>query len=134
MPKVLLAEDDQQSYDMMMRRLRRRDYDVELATDGEEAVEKTTTTPPDLTLMDIKLPKLDGLEATRRIREVPSTGRVPIVALTAHAFTEDEDKARRTGCDGYRAKPVAFIQLVEQMEELLEKNASAAPRGEPNAS
>ena len=129
MSKVLLVEDDQQNYDMMMRRLERRGYDVELAVDGEEAVAKAQAVKPDLILMDIKLPKLDGLQATRRIRKQAHGGDVPVIALTAHAFTEDEEKARAAGCDDYHAKPVAFIQLVEQMEQLLE-NASSAEKSD----
>jgi two-component system response regulator len=119
--KVLLVEDDKQNYDMMLRRLERRGYEVELAVDGEEAVEKASSMSPDLILMDIKLPNMDGLDATREIRKMPNgDGRVPIIALTAHAFTEDEDKAKKAGCDDYHAKPVAFINLVDQMEALLE--------------
>ena len=131
MPKVLLVEDDPQNYEIMTRRLQRRDYDVELATDGEEAVEKAASFHPDLILMDIKLPNMDGLEATRQIRELSENDRVPIIALTAHAFTEDEKKAQEAGCDAYHAKPVAFIQLVEQMEELLEEGTSEKSPAEP---
>lgn len=128
MPNILLVEDDKQNCEMMRRRLKRRDYDVELATDGEEAVEKARLTDPDLILMDIKLPKMDGLEATRQIRQFPDGGgRVPIIALTAHAFTEDETKAQAAGCDDYHAKPIAFINLVEQMEDLLEQRANSQP-------
>lgn len=129
MSKVLLVEDDKQNYDMMMRRLERRDYDVELAVDGEEAVAKAQRMQPDLILMDIKLPKIDGLQATRQIRKQAHGANVPIIALTAHAFTEDEEKARAAGCDDYHAKPVAFIQLVEQMEQLL-KNTSSAEKAD----
>ena len=120
MASILLVEDDKQNYDMMMRRLERRDYDVELATDGEEAVAKTQKLHPDLILMDIKLPKQDGLEATRQIRQLSEHGEVPIIALTAHAMTEDEDEALRAGCDDYHAKPVSFSQLIRQMKSLLE--------------
>jgi CheY-like chemotaxis protein len=80
---------------------------------------------PDLILMDIKLPKQDGYAATRQIREVPENSDVPVIALTAHAMTEDEDKALRAGCDSYHAKPVSFSQLVRQMEELLENGRKA---------
>ena len=125
MANVLLVEDDRQNYDMMMRRLQRRDYDVELAVDGEEAVEKAKAMRPDLILMDIKLPKMDGLEATRQIRQFSENGQVPIIALTAHAMTEDEDEALRAGCDDYHAKPVSFSQLIRQMEALLETGEKA---------
>lgn len=130
MPIILLVEDDKQNYEMMMRRLERRDYDVELATDGEEAVEKARAVRPDLILMDLKLPKQNGLAATREIREMPANSHVPVIALTAHAFTEDEDKAQAAGCDDYHAKPVAFIQLVEQMEALLDETPSEEPSKE----
>ena len=123
MASILLVEDDRQNYEMMMRRLERRDYDVELATDGEEAVEKAQDFHPALILMDIKLPKQDGLKATRQIRQFPSgTGQVPVIALTAHAMTEDEDEALRAGCDDYHAKPVSFSKLVHQMDRLLENS------------
>jgi CheY-like chemotaxis protein len=123
MASILLVEDDRQNYEMMMRRLERRDYDVELATDGEEAVEKAQDFRPALILMDIKLPKQDGLKATRQIRQFPNgTGQVPVIALTAHAMTEDEDEALRAGCDDYHAKPVSFSKLVHQMDRLLENS------------
>ena len=123
MASILLVEDDRQNYEMMMRRLERRDYDVELATDGEEAVEKAQDFRPALILMDIKLPKQDGLKATRQIRQFPNgTGQVPVIALTAHAMTEDEDEALRAGCDDYHAKPVSFSKLMHQMDRLLENS------------
>ena len=124
MAHLLLVEDERQNYDMMLRRLEGRGYEVTLATDGEEAVEKATTLEPDLVLMDIKLPKMDGLEATRMIRSRHKVKHIPIIALTAHAFTEDKDKATAAGCDDYHAKPVAFMQLIEQIEELLEDRVS----------
>ena len=121
MARILLVEDDRQNYEMMMRRLERHDYDVELATDGEEAVEKAQAMHPELILMDIKLPRQDGLKATRQIRQFPNgTGQVPVIALTAHVMTEDENEALRAGCDDYHAKPVSFSELVRQMDHLLE--------------
>ena len=120
MPTLLLVEDDEQNRDMLIHRLKRRDYDVEVALDGLEAVEKVAAVHPDLILMDIKLPEMDGLEATRRIRAAESEeASVPIIALTAHAFDEHEDKARSAGCDDYHVKPVHFTKLLEQMEALL---------------
>jgi CheY-like chemotaxis protein len=133
MPTILLVEDDKQNYEMMMRRLRRRDYAVELATDGEAAVEKARSVDPDLILMDIKLPEMDGYEATRAIRRFPE-GRgadIPVIALTAHAFKEEESKAHAVGCDGYHAKPVSLIQLVEQMEDLMDQRSDEVQAGEP---
>ena len=121
MAKILLVEDNEQNYDMLTRRLQKRGYEVVLAVDGEEAVEKARSEEPDLILMDLKLPEQDGYAATRQIREIPGDGvaDVPIIAITAHALTEDEDKALAAGCDDYHAKPVSFSQLVEQMKALL---------------
>jgi CheY-like chemotaxis protein len=122
MPKILLVEDDPKNYDMLKRRLEGRGYEVQLATDGEAAVAQAADPSLDLILMDIKLPEMDGLEATRRIREAEGDEkRVPIIALTAHAFTEDETKAEAAGCDDYHAKPVFFTELVKQIERLLKK-------------
>ena len=119
MPQVLLVEDDKQNYDMLLRRLQRKGYDVTLAVDGREAVEQASREHPDLILMDIRLPKQDGYEATRQIRELPDQGSVPIIALTAHALEEDREKAISAGCDDYHAKPVHFKKLVKQIEALL---------------
>lgn len=120
MVKILLVEDDIQSYQMMMRRLEQRGYDVSLATDGEGAVAKAESESPSLILMDIKLPVQDGYQATRQIRHFPESGSVPIIALTAHATTEDRERALAAGCDDYHAKPVAFSQLIRQIEALLD--------------
>ena len=122
MPGILLVEDDRQNYDMLRRRLERQGHDVRLATDGEEAVEKADVEIPDLILMDIRLPKQNGYEATRAIRRFEG-GRgadVPIIAITAHALEEDREKALEAGCDDYHAKPVHFNKLLEQIETLLE--------------
>ncbi|PSQ71479.1 MAG: two-component system response regulator [Bacteroidetes bacterium QH_9_67_14] len=122
MAYVLLVEDDRQNYEMLTRRLQRRGYDVTLATDGKEAVERARSMDPDLILMDIRLPKQDGYEATRAIRrfEDGRGAETPVIALTAHALEEDREKAFTAGCDDYHAKPVHFSKLVEQMEALLE--------------
>lgn len=122
MAYVLLVEDDRQNYEMLTRRLQRRGYDVTLATDGKEAVERARSVDPDLILMDIRLPKQDGYEATRAIRrfEDGRGAETPVIALTAHALEEDREKAFTAGCDDYHAKPVHFSKLVEQMEALLE--------------
>ena len=122
MAYVLLVEDDRQNYEMLTRRLQRRGYDVTLATDGKEAVERARSMDPDLILMDIRLPEQDGYEATRAIRrfEDGRGAETPVIALTAHALEEDREKAFTAGCDDYHAKPVHFSKLVEQMEALLE--------------
>jgi CheY-like chemotaxis protein len=122
MAHVLLVEDDRQNYEMLTRRLQRRGYDVTLATDGKQAVERARVTKPDLILMDIRLPEQDGYEATRAIRrfEDGREAETPVIALTAHALEEDREKAFTAGCDDYHAKPVHFSKLVEQMEALLE--------------
>jgi CheY-like chemotaxis protein len=122
MAYVLLVEDDRQNYEMLTRRLQRRGYDVTLATDGKQAVERARVTKPDLILMDIRLPEQDGYEATRAIRrfEDGRGAETPVIALTAHALEEDREKAFTAGCDDYHAKPVHFSKLVEQMEALLE--------------
>jgi CheY-like chemotaxis protein len=127
MAYVLLVEDDRQNYEMLTRRLQRRGYDVTLATDGKEAVERARSMDPDLILMDIRLPEQDGYEATRAIRrfEDGRGAETPVIALTAHALEEDREKAFTAGCDDYHAKPVHFSKLVEQMEALLENAPEA---------
>lgn len=121
MAKILLVEDDEDNYDMLTRRLEGEGYAVALAVNGEEAVDMAASEHPDLILMDINLPGLDGYEATRQIRTFPEADGVPIIALTAHALTEDRNKALQAGCDDYHAKPVFFKKLLEQMRKLLER-------------
>jgi CheY-like chemotaxis protein len=123
-PKILLVEDDEDNYDMLTRRLERQDYATALAVDGEEGVALAASERPDLILMDIKLPGVDGYGATQQIREASEYGRdVPIIALTAHALTEDRNSALEAGCDDYHAKPVFFTRLIEQIETLLTRDA-----------
>jgi len=120
--KILLVEDEEYSYDLLRDRLRNKDYDVELATTGEQAIASAEADVPDLILMDIRLPGQNGYETTRAVRRLDG-GRgadVPIIALTAHALEEDREKAITAGCDDYHAKPVHFSKLLEQMETLLE--------------
>lgn len=119
MPRILIVEDNDDNWDMLSRRLERRGYEVLRAVDGHEAVDKATTAGPDLILMDVNLPGLDGLEATRRIRASSQSVRVPIIALTAHALAGDHDKAMLAGVDDYHSKPVELPQLLEQMDALL---------------
>ncbi|PSQ89474.1 MAG: two-component system response regulator [Bacteroidetes bacterium QS_8_64_10] len=119
MKKILLVEDDEDSFDMLARSLKREDYKAVGARDGEEALEVAKEEHPDLILMDIRLPEIDGLEATRRIRDSANGSDVPIIALTAYAMENDQEEAREAGCDDYHVKPVAFPQLKRQIETLL---------------
>ena len=121
MPKILLVEDDEMNRDMLSRRLERRGYKVVIALDGEQAVVMTRSEAPDLILMDISLPVLDGWEATRRIRAASETRGVPIIALTAHAMQGDREKAIEAGCDDYDTKPVEFQRLLEKIQTILGK-------------
>ena len=124
MATILVVEDNEENWDMISRRLQRRGYLVVRAADGQEAVEMAAHETPDLILMDVSLPVMDGLEATRRIRARAQTQTIPIIALTAHAMSGDRDRALQAGCDDYHAKPVELARLVAQMAALL---ARAAP-------
>src|SRR5205085_2013914 len=106
--KILLIEDNEENYDMLSRRLMRRGYEVVLAFDGVQGVTLATTELPDIVLMDMSLPVLDGWEATRRIKQNPQTEHIPIIALTAHAMASDRERALAVGCDDYDVKPVEF--------------------------
>jgi CheY-like chemotaxis protein len=110
---------------MLSRRLQRKGHRVIHAVDGQEAVEIAVRERPDLILMDVSLPVMDGLEATRHIRAHAETQTIPIIAVTAHALSDDRDKALRAGCDDYHAKPVELPRLVAQMEALLARAATA---------
>ena len=122
---ILVVEDNEEDWDMLSRRLQRRGYWVVRAADGQEAVEMAAHERPDLILMDVGLPVLDGLEVTRRIRARAETHTTPIIALTAHAMSGDHDRAVQAGCDDYHTKPVELPRLVAQMEALLAKEATA---------
>ncbi len=125
MPRILLVEDNEENRDALARRLTRRGYDVVFAITGTEAVARAETERPDLILMDMNLPELDGWEATRRIRATPGGQNVPIIALTAHAMTADRQKALEVGCADHHSKPVDFPRLLTQIEALLPKQTSA---------
>jgi two-component system, cell cycle response regulator DivK len=129
MATILVVEDNDENWDMLSRRLQRRGYTVIRAADGQEAVELAASERPDLILMDVSLPVMDGLEATRRIRACTETRTIPIIALTAHAMSGDRDRALQAGCDDYHAKPVELPRLLAQMEALLARGARA--RGTP---
>ena len=119
MPKILLVEDNEMNRDMLSRRLERKGYEVALAVDGQSGVEMAQTHAPDLILMDMSLPVLDGWEATRRLKAAPATQRIPVIALTAHAMSSDREKALEAGCDDYDTKPVELPRLLGKIEALL---------------
>jgi two-component system cell cycle response regulator DivK len=114
--RILLVEDNEMNRDMLSRRLRRRGYEVTAAGDGLEAIEKARPDVVDLILMDLSLPLLDGWQATRRIKAVPETRSIPIIALTAHAMPGDRERALDAGCDDYDTKPIDFNRLVDKIE------------------
>ncbi len=126
MARILLVEDNEDNWDMLSRRLQRRGYEVALATDGGQAVTMAQSDHPDLILMDMNLPVLDGWSATRAIRAQAQGGdaHVPIIALTAHALAGDREKALEAGCDDYHTKPVEFPKLLGQIETLLGEKAA----------
>jgi two-component system cell cycle response regulator DivK len=119
MPKILLVEDNEMNRDMLSRRLQRKGYEVVLALDGQNGVEMTQTQAPELVLMDMSLPVLDGWEATRRLKADPATRHIPVIALTAHAMSSDREKAIEAGCDDYDTKPVELTRLLAKIEALL---------------
>ncbi len=119
MPKLLVVEDDDANRDMLSRRLIKRGFDVVSAVNGLQAVELAYSELPDLILMDISLPELDGLDATRKIRGSQETHAIPIIALTAHAFREDREQCLAAGCNDYDIKPVDFSRLILKIEALL---------------
>jgi two-component system, cell cycle response regulator DivK len=119
MTRILLVEDNEMNRDMLSRRLRRRGFEVLIAADGEEGVSMAAAEKPDLVLMDMSLPILDGWEATRRLRATPGTERIPVIGLTAHAMATDRDKCLEAGCDDYDTKPVELGRLLEKIERLL---------------
>ncbi len=119
MPKILLIEDNEMNRDMLSRRLMRRGHEVSLAVDGRAGIEKAQREQPDLVLMDISLPELDGWQATRILRADPTTAGIPIIALTAHALESDRAGSLEAGCDDYDTKPVEFERLLAKMDALL---------------
>jgi len=119
MPKILLVEDNEMNRDMLSRRLERKGYSVVTAHDGEQGHSLACSEMPDLILMDISLPLRDGWEVTRLLKNNESTQHIPIIALTAHAWVTDRDKAFEAGCDDYDTKPVEFGRLSEKIENLL---------------
>jgi CheY-like chemotaxis protein len=117
--KVLVVDDDESNRYMLSRRLEYRGYLVVTATDGREAVERARAEAPSLILMDVTLPVLDGLAATRELKSLPELRGIPVIALTAHTGPDDRDRAREAGCDDYDTKPIEFDRLERKMENLL---------------
>jgi CheY-like chemotaxis protein len=118
MPRILLVEDNELNRDMLTRRLVRNVFEVAIATDGEQAIESAASLP-DLILMDLSLPGIDGWEATRRLKQAPSTRSIPVIALTAHAMAGDREKALEAGCDDFDTKPVDLPRLLSKIDALL---------------
>jgi two-component system cell cycle response regulator DivK len=129
MPKILVVEDNELNRDMLSRRLAKRGYDVEVAGDGAQGIEMAHSIAPDLIVMDVGLPVIDGLEATRRLKAEASTSSIPIVALTANAMPGDQEKALAAGCEAYDTKPVDIPRLLEKIEALLNGGASVSQGG-----
>jgi two-component system cell cycle response regulator DivK len=125
MPRVLLVEDNEMNRDMLSRRLMRRGFQVTVAEDGQAGVDMAATESPDIILMDMSLPVLDGWEATRRLKARPETQAIPLIALTAHAMAGDRDRALQAGCDDYDTKPIEFERLLEKIDRLLTANLSS---------
>jgi CheY-like chemotaxis protein len=123
MPKVLLVEDNEMNRDMLSRRLMKKGYDVAMAVDGEAAVRMAAAERPDIILMDMSLPLIDGWEATRRIRRDPALQAIPVIALTAHAMAGEREKALEAGCNEYDTKPIELPRLLAKIEALLAERA-----------
>jgi CheY-like chemotaxis protein len=117
--RVLLVEDNEMNRDMLTRRLARRGFAVESALDGEQAVARVLAAPPDVVLMDLNLPVLDGYEATRRLKGSPATRRIPVIALSAHAMSDDRERALSAGCDDFDTKPVDLDRLIRKIDGVL---------------
>ncbi len=122
MHTILLVEDNEMNRDMLSRRLERKGYEVLLAVDGQSGVEIAQSHTPDLVLMDMSLPILDGWEATRQLKAAEATCLIPVIALTAHAMSSDRDKALEAGCDDYDTKPIDLPRLLGKIEALLVPN------------
>lgn len=126
---ILVVEDNELSRDALARRLERRGYRVVLAVDGEQAIAVGRAERPDLVLMDLGLPRIDGWEATRQLKADPSTCRIPIIVLSAHAMTDDRDKALSAGGDDFDTKPIRFQQLLTKIDGLLARSAQPPAQG-----
>ena len=123
MPKILLVEDNELNRDMLSRRLTKRGYEVSIAVDGAEGVAMTRSTRPDLVIMDMSLPVMDGWSATAELKADPATRPIPVIGLSAHAMAGDRDRAMKSGCDDYDTKPIELDRLLGKIEALLGKTA-----------
>ena len=123
MPKILVVEDNEINRDMLSRRLQRRGYEVIISADGAEGLAKARSESPDIILMDMDLPILDGWAATRELKSSPETQGIPVIAFTAHAMAGDRERALEAGCDDYDTKPVEFSRLTQKIESLLSKES-----------
>lgn len=124
MSKILLIEDNEMNSDMLSRRLQRKGHDVIVAVDGVQGIELAHSQKPDLILMDMSLPVMDGWEATQQLKSTTETKAIPIIALTAHAMAGDREKCLEVGCDDYDTKPVEFSRLLGKIQTLLAKTVS----------
>lgn len=120
MPRILIVEDNEENRNILTRRLERRGFEILCARDGKAGVEMAKTEKPDLVLMDMNMPELDGWEATRRIKAAPGLDALPVIALTAHAMTGDRERALEAGCTDYHIKPIEFSKLMAQIEVILQ--------------
>jgi CheY-like chemotaxis protein len=120
MPKILLVDDNELNRDMLSRRLKRRDFEVEMAVDGQEGVDLTRSLMPDLILMDMSLPIIDGWTATGILKSDSSTCHIPVIALTAHAMEGDRQKCLEAGCDDFDTKPIEFKRLLDKINHWIE--------------
>jgi two-component system, cell cycle response regulator DivK len=125
MAKILLVEDEEMNRDMLSRRLERRGHHVVIAVDGAQGMQLAQSEAPDLILMDMRLPVLDGWEATRQLKAAPATRTIPVLALTAHAMAGDREKALEAGCDDYDTKPIDFLRLLGKIQALLAREGTA---------
>jgi two-component system, cell cycle response regulator DivK len=125
MATILLVEDNEMNRDMLSRRLERRGYEIVIAVDGQEGLTAARTQRPDLILMDMSLPVIDGWEATRRLKAEPQTRTIPVIGLTAHSMAGDREKVLAAGCDDYDTKPVELPRLLQKIEALLGRPAPA---------
>ena len=121
MPRVLLVEDNEANRDMLSRRLARRGYEISIATDGRQGIAAAQAEQPDLILMDMNLPEIDGWEATRLLKSQSTTRHIPVIALTAHAMVNDRQRALEAGCDDYDTKPVELSRLLSKIAALIER-------------
>src|SRR4029079_5064438 len=126
MRRILLVEDNEMNRDMLSRRLQRRGYEVIIALDGQQGVAMAQSSSPDIVLMDMSLPVMDGWEATRTLKASPDTKEIPVIALTAHAMSTDRDKAMEAGCHEYHTNTIAIPRLIAKMESLMARNSKGA--------